>query len=204
VDGKPLLHSHMLAVRPEYRGRNIGIALKWAQADRVLREGLAHINWTFDPLQARNANLNLNHLGVVASVYRENVYGESQSPLHGGIPTDRLDADWFLGSDRVMAARRGEGKPRPGIPDLPRVNRLLLRESGFPECSEIREIPDALETLFSIPARFTAMIEADPALALDWRLKTRNAFQRLLAAGYEFRGFHQGDGEACYRLVRSA
>ncbi len=204
VAGKPLHHSHMLAVRPEYRGRNIGIALKWAQADRALAQGLDHINWTFDPLQARNANLNLNHLGALASVYRENVYGESQSPLHGGIPTDRLEPDWFLRSARVAQARRGALKPPPGIPDLPRANRLRPRRNGLPECSEMRDVPDAAEVLLAIPGDFTAMIGEDVELALDWRLKTRNAFQRLLASGYDIRGFHQGGGEACYRLARHA
>ncbi len=202
VDGKPLHHSHMLAVRPEYRSRSIGIALKWDQADRCLARGLVHVNWTFDPLQARNANLNLNHLGTLASVYRENVYGESRSPLHGGIPTDRLEPDWFLRSDRVAKARRGELKPPPGIPDLPRVNRLRARRNGFPECSEMRDVPDAPEVLLAIPPCFTAMIGEDVGLAFDWRMKTRNAFQRLLASGYDIRGFHEGDDDACYRLVR--
>ncbi len=204
VDGKPLHHSHMLAVRPEFRGRNIGIALKWTQADRVLAQGLDHVNWTFDPLQARNANLNLNRLGAVASIYRENVYGESQSPLHGGIPTDRLEPDWFLKSDRVARARRGELKPPPGVPELPHVHALLPRRGDYPECGPMGEIPDAPEVLLGIPTDFTAMIRDDAGLAHDWRLKTRHAFQRLLASGYEARGFHEGGGEAAYRLVRRA
>jgi len=89
-----LHHSHMLAVRREFRGWGIGIALKWAQADRVRALGVRRINWTFDPHQAKNANMNLNRPGCVASGYRLNVYGKRLSPLHGGLPTDRLDRGW--------------------------------------------------------------------------------------------------------------
>lgn len=199
ADGEPFHHSHMLAVRPEFQGGGIGLALKWAQADRVLAQGLNRVNWTFDPLQSRNANLNINHLGAVSSVYRLNVYGESQSPLHGGIPTDRLEPDWRLDSERAARARRGELVPPPGIPELPRINRVSSRpgglpESGGPETSRDREL------LLLIPDDFTAILGADLGLAMDWRLKSRAMLTDLFARGYEVCGFHRGGGEAAYRL----
>ena len=196
-----LHHSHMLAVLPEFRGAGIGIALKWAQADRVQAQGINRINWTFDPLQAANANLNLNRLGCVASVYRMNVYGKSQSPLHGGLPTDRLEPEWRLDSDRVGRARRGGASGNGPLPELPSVNRIRKREDGLPVSSE-PQLPAAggAEVLLRIPGHFTRILREDPGLALDWRLKSRNAFRGLFGRGYEVRGFHRDRGRFAYRL----
>lgn len=199
-DAGPLHHSHMLAVRPEFRGSGIGIALKWAQADRARGQGLDRINWTFDPLQARNAHLNLNHLGCVASMYRVNVYGESQSPLHGGLPTDRLEPEWVLGSERVAAARRGELAREVGIPDLPSLNRVSTRASGLAESSDPSLTTDGPEVLLRIPPHFTALLAKDPGLALDWRLKGRAAFRSLFGLGYTVAGFHRDGDEFAYRF----
>lgn len=196
----PLHHSHMLAVRPEYRGSGAGIALKWAQADRARGQGLDRINWTFDPMQARNAHLNLNHLGCLASVYRVNVYGESESPLHGGLPTDRLEPEWVLGSERVAAARRGELAREVGIPALPSLNRVSVRASGLLESGDPAPAPEGPEVLLRIPPHFTALLARDPALALDWRLKGRAAFQSLFGLGYTVAGFHRDGDEFAYRF----
>ena len=195
----PFHHSHMLAVRPGFQGRGIGLALKWAQAERVRARGISRINWTFDPLQAPNANLNINHLGCVVSVYRVNVYGESQSPLHAGIPTDRLEPEWWLDSERVARARRGDLMPAPGIPELPAVNRVRVRPDGLPESSDPGE-PQDREILFHIPPDLLRIIARDPGLAMDWRLKSRAGFQALFERGYEVRGFHRAKNEAAYRL----
>ena len=201
--GEPFHHSHMLAVRPEYQGAGIGLALKWAQADRVLAQGIRRMNWTFDPLQARNANLNINHLGCVSSVYRLNVYGESKSPLHGGIPTDRLEPDWQLDSERVARARRGELVPPPGIPDLPWANRIAFRASGLPEMADFAVPPDKAggsDVLFGIPSDFNAVMRADIDLAMDWRLKSREALTALFESDYEVVRLHRKGRAAAYRL----
>lgn len=204
-EGEPFHHSHMLAVRPEFQGTGIGLALKWAQADRVLAQGIRRVNWTFDPLQARNAHLNINHLGCVSSVYRFNVYGNSESPLHGGLPTDRLEPDWQLDSGRVASARRGELVPPPGMPDLPRANRVSFRESGLPE---MRDPPvpasgdGAGEVLLSVPQDFNQVLREDIGLAMDWRLKIREAFVGLFERGYEVVRVHRAGRDAAYRLRR--
>ena len=201
--GEAFHHSHMLAVRPEFQGAGIGLALKWAQADRVLAQGIRRMNWTFDPLQARNAHLNINHLGCVSSVYRVNVYGESKSPLHGGIPTDRLEPDWQLDSERVARARRGELIPPPGIPDLPWANRIAFREGGLPEMADFAVPPDKAggsDVLFGIPRDFNAVMRADIHLAMDWRLKSREALTDLFRRGYEVVHFHRDGRDAAYRL----
>jgi predicted GNAT superfamily acetyltransferase len=99
---KPSHWSHMLGVHPDQRGAGLGRALKLAQRERVLALGLDLIEWTFDPLQAANAHLNFVKLGVVVEQYEENVYGESPSPLHGGLPTDRFVCQWWIRRPHVV------------------------------------------------------------------------------------------------------
>jgi predicted GNAT superfamily acetyltransferase len=99
--GFPYLHSHMLAVRASYRDRGLGRRLKLAQRDDALKKGFSLIEWTFDPLEIKNAHLNLVRLGAIARRYSLNHYGFSSSPLQGGLPTDRLIAEWWIKSRRV-------------------------------------------------------------------------------------------------------
>src|SRR5262249_18405096 len=99
--GKPTQWSHMLGVLDAFRRDGIGRQLKLLQRERALAMGLDLIEWTFDPLQAMNAHLNFERLGVVAEEYEENIYGESTSPLHFGNPTDRLVAEWRLRDPHV-------------------------------------------------------------------------------------------------------
>lgn len=110
---QPYLHSHMLAVLPEYRRTGIGQQLKWEQRREALTRGIRLIEWTFDPLEWMNASLNLNRLGAIARRYIPNLYGISSSPLHRGLPTDRLVAEWWLDSLRVVAAAEGRPLPSP-------------------------------------------------------------------------------------------
>ena len=103
-DGKPYLHSHMLAVLPEYRNMGLGRGLKLAQRDDALERGIDRMEWTFDPLEIKNAHLNIARLGAIARRYMRNLYGPSTSPLQGGLPTDRLVVEWWLRSERVRRA----------------------------------------------------------------------------------------------------
>jgi predicted GNAT superfamily acetyltransferase len=106
--GNPYLHSHMLAVRQSYRNAGLGRKLKLAQRDDALQRGIRLIEWTFDPLEIRNAWLNIERLGAIARRYNPNQYGMSSSPLQGGLPTDRLVAEWWLDSQRVNAVLAGD------------------------------------------------------------------------------------------------
>jgi len=110
-DGKPYLHSHMLAVLPQYRNSGIGRRLKIAQREDAISRGFDLMEWTFDPLEIRNAHLNIGRLGVIVRRYQPDFYGPSSSPLQGGLPTDRLYAEWWLRSDRVASMLRGEAWP---------------------------------------------------------------------------------------------
>ena len=100
--GKPYLHSHMLAVREGWRNAGIGQRLKLFQREDALAYGFELIEWTFDPLEIKNAWLNIERLGAIARRYNLNQYGISSSPLQGGLPTDRLVAEWWLRSERVQ------------------------------------------------------------------------------------------------------
>jgi predicted GNAT superfamily acetyltransferase len=111
--GHPYLHSHMLAVREGHRNAGLGRRLKLAQRDDALARGIELIEWTFDPLEIKNAHLNIERLGAVARRYNINQYGMSSSPLQGGLPTDRLIAEWWLKSRRVYSVI--EERPRPAV-----------------------------------------------------------------------------------------
>lgn len=111
--GKPYIHSHMLAVQPGYRNRGLGREMKLFQREVALAEGYDRIEWTFDPLEIKNSYLNLEKLGAVARRYLVNVYGITSSPLQGGLPSDRLVAEWWLRSPRVEQALR-EGRAPHG------------------------------------------------------------------------------------------
>ena len=106
---RPYLHSHMLAVKESYRNRGLGAKLKREQRLDALSRGIRHMEWTFDPLETKNAFLNIHKLGAIVRDYRVNFYGVSSSRLQAGLPTDRLVAEWELDSPRVEAFL--EGRP---------------------------------------------------------------------------------------------
>src|SRR5438128_3193535 len=99
--GHPYLHSHMLAVRKQYRNAGLGRRIKLLQGEDALTRGFELIEWTFDPLEIKNAYLNIEKLGTITRRYSVNQYGITTSPLQGGLPTDRLVAEWWLKSKRV-------------------------------------------------------------------------------------------------------
>jgi predicted GNAT superfamily acetyltransferase len=100
-DQHAYLYSHMLAVRQQYRNTGLGRRLKFAQRDDALGRGFDLMEWTFDPLEIKNSYFNLERLGAIAHRYNVNQYGITSSPLQGGLPTDRLVAEWWLKSKRV-------------------------------------------------------------------------------------------------------
>ena len=105
--GKIYLHSHMLGVLEAYRDAGVGRMLKRAQRENALARGMDTIEWTFDPLEIKNAYFNIERLGAIVRRFVLNQYGATTSPLHGGLPTDRCVAEWWLRSPRVEAALAG-------------------------------------------------------------------------------------------------
>ncbi len=101
--GVGYIHSQMLAVAPEFRNGGLGRRLKLAQRELALQQGIQLIEWTYDPLEIKNSFFNLERLGAVSRRYEPDFYGTSTSPLQGGLPTDRLYAEWWIASDRVAS-----------------------------------------------------------------------------------------------------
>ncbi len=124
-DGKVFLHSQMLGVREDHQHRGIGKKLKLAQRNEAIRRDIHLIEWTFDPLEIRNAQFNLTRLGVICRRYLSDAYGPSTSSLHGSLPTDRLVAEWRLSSRRVRSRIEIDSeRAKTGIPTGSVVLRL--------------------------------------------------------------------------------
>jgi len=157
MDGQAYLHSHMLAVQPEYRNAGIGRKLKRAQREEALARGIKKMEWTFDPLEIKNAYLNIARLGAVVHSYTPNFYGVFSSRLQAGLPTDRLHAEWWMDSSRVQATLSG--------------GPVLL-----PEIQETIEIPGAIREWKQSPSLF-AQAEA---LQSEVRARFLDAFARGL------------------------
>ena len=118
----PYLHSHMTGVLSDYRDRGVGRMLKLFQREEALSRGIRLIQWTFDPLELRNAHFNLNRLGAISRQYLPNLYGTTTSPLHRGLATDRLLVEWRLDSSRAVVAIQSLAKEpveSPAMIELP-------------------------------------------------------------------------------------
>ncbi len=137
--GKTYLHSHMLGVLPEYRNAGVGRTLKLTQRDDALRRGIDLIEWTFDPLEIKNAFFNMERLGAIVRRYTPNQYGTTSSPLHGGLPTDRCSAEWWISSPRVKAILAGQPFARPPVEArIPIPSNIATIRANEPACA--REI----------------------------------------------------------------
>ena len=161
--GRAYLHSHMLAVKNAWRNYGLGRRMKLAQRDDALQRGFDLMEWTFDPLEIKNAHLNLVRLGAIARRYSVNHYGDSSSPLQGGLPTDRLVAEWWLRSERVV-----------NLLDRGRAPHIQMEKS------------------IAVPAEIYAWkaSAADRGKAAEVQLRNRQEFlqafpQGLAALGYE-------------------
>lgn len=195
-DGQPYQWSHMLAVGADYRNAGLGRCLKLEQRRLVMASGLDLIAWTFDPLQAANAHLNFAKLGTVAREYHEDAYPDSSSALHAGTPTDRLVADWWLRTERVVERLDAEGRDVDGKADgggraltlASPVNRVRDGEKWVEPVGHDLAL-NAERLAVVIPTGFTEMQQRDLPLAKAWRLATREIFETLLARGYTIDDF---------------
>ena len=186
--------SHMLAVRPRSRNLGIGKRLKLAQREALVAQGVNTMYWTYDPLVARNAHLNLNLLGASIDRFVPDMYGASDSDLHR-LGTDRFIVRWDLNRERSAAAgARRESRARRGGP------RPML---GIP--GDNIKVPRGLEAVeVVIPSDIEAVEARSFDEALGWRHASRRVFQRLLDGGYEVSGFIAGRKHARYVVSRVA
>lgn len=197
--GHPLHWSHMTGVDEALRRSGLGTRLKLEQARRVAARGYTRIQWTYDPLQSLNAHLNLVKLGAVADEYAEHVYGDSTSDLHRGAPTDRFIATWLL--DEAGVPVRSPRLARATAQDGPAAGTVST-EGGWDVYHADATLPTAPVVLVPVPARFSAMLQEAPDLAMAWRLQTRAQFEALFDAGYQAVSFRRVGARGEYVLVR--
>ena len=195
-DTHPVIHSHMLAVKPSYRDHHLGYRLKLAQREAALSGGFTRITWTFDPLQSRNAHLNFARLGTLADQYKVDFYGESQSPLHRHVGTDRLWVSWLLKSRRVrQRLEQGSGAATIPLSLEQSVTLVKFETDGSPGTSPLDEGLKPEHILIEIPGDIGPMQQHDPALARAWREATRHAFTSALGSGYLVEEFDRRSGQ---------
>jgi predicted GNAT superfamily acetyltransferase len=179
--GIPKQCSHQAGVLPAWQGKGVGEQLKRAQREAALAEGSALITWTFDPLQTRNARLNLHKLGAICRHYSRDHYGELHDAHNRGLASDRFEVAWWLTSERVVRRIRGE---RPEPVAAPLLNPPLPA-ADFPRPGEPEEAVWGSERLrVAVPRDFGEIKSADPSLAHAWRLHTRHLFETAFQRGY--------------------
>jgi predicted GNAT superfamily acetyltransferase len=166
------LHSHMTGVHSEYRDRGVGRMLKLFQRSEALGRGIRLIQWTFDPLEVRNAHFNLNRLGAICREYHSNLYGVTTSPLHRGMETDRLLVEWHLDSARVVAA----------------IGNLVKDPVEAPA---VIELPGELEGWQREGSSEVGVVQA----------RVREEFTRWFAKGYAAVALRAGPGSGAYLLA---
>ncbi len=168
-DGSHYLHSNMMGVVADYRNHGVGRQLKLAQREEALSRGIEMIEWTFDPLELKNAFFNMQRLGAVVERYVLNQYGVTTSHLHGGLPTDRCIATWYLNSERVKRVVAGESAPAVEI-----VERIEVpNDIGVMR----RERPAEARTFqASLSERFLEYLRRDLYVATVARGETHGAY----------------------------
>lgn len=199
-EGRIFHWSHMLAVDPAARDLGLGTRLKLYQRKLLLTEGIDEVQWTYDPLEARNANLNFNHLGVGIAEYVEDMYeGELWSDLAKGIGTDRFIVSWKIASERVLRALAGER------PDSSRYREASGEAQVANPGAKTADLPDAPRVRIEIPESIQDVKADQPDEALAWRMSTRRAFEHYLGRGYRVDAFYRDprEGRCFYGLELS-
>jgi chorismate synthase len=179
-DGQLRLCSHQLGVIPEFRGSGIGIGLKQAQGRDAAARGYELISWTFDPLESRNAYINLHRLGCIARSYDRDHYGPMEDELNRGLPSDRLEAEWWLRRKKPEASADGVVMLRVGADREPVL--VTSNVSG----TEVATI--------AVPEDFQSIKRRDTEMAIRWRMESRAAFEGALAAGLIATDFRRDRG----------
>jgi predicted GNAT superfamily acetyltransferase len=169
--GKYYIHSHMLGVLPKYRNSGLGRRLKLKQREWALGREVSLIEWTFDPLQLKNAFFNIERLGAIVRRYVHNQYGTTTSVLHGGLPTDRLVPEWWIRSSRVEAIVGGKAIDRPQA-----------------------------EARIAIPSNISTLVENNPERAREIQQKVGDQFDQHFRAGLAVIGFEKSEDTGTYLL----
>ncbi len=204
TDHQFYFHSQLVGVRPQFRRCGIARALKLQQREFALDHGLHVIRWTFDPLRAANARLNLLRLGAVCRLFRAHYYGPLGSRFSAGDDSDRLWAEWHLLRPRTLSALSGQppAVPTPATP-------VVTTETADTAAGRFRvptgwiQPPPAAVLLAEIPADWDLIRACRPDLAARWRQTLRAVLERYLEAGYTATGLAPGPDPGsgpCYVL----
>jgi len=169
--GKSYLHSHMLGVLPDYRNAGVGRKLKLTQRENALGRGIDLIEWTFDPLELKNAYFNVERLGAIVRQYRPNQYGTTTSTLQGRLPTDRCVAEWWLWSPRVRATLAAQPVQR-----------------------------NPVEARIAIPAEIATIRSDNPERAREIQQKVAEQFLAAFGRNLAVIGFEKTDEMGTYLL----
>ena len=167
--GKTYLHSHIAGVLPEYRNYGIGRRLKLRQREDAISRGVDLIEWTFDPLEIKNAYFNIERLGAVVRRFVRNQYGVTTSKLHGGLPTDRCIAEWWLKTERVNVIADGGPYVRP---------------------EAAARVP--------VPVEIADLRSSNPKRAKEIQAKVSDGFEENLGKGLTVIGMERSDGYGTY------
>jgi len=200
-DGRLKLASHQVGVLPQYQNSGLGYQIKLAQREEALARNIDLISWTFDPIQGRNARINLHKLGAVANTYYRELYGQMRDEINQGLPTDRFRADWWLNSDHVR--RRLEAAAADPWPaDCPVVNPIHFSAEGRPLLPASIELPSTLRCLVQMPGSLQQLKDRYLEIAVEWRLQTRHIFEQAFARGYTAIDFLRRDDRNYYLLEK--
>ncbi len=201
--GELWLWSHMAGVHPDFQGQGIGLQLKLAQREWALAQGYRWMAWTFDPMQAGNANFNFNRLGVTARGYSVDHYGVMQDGINAGLASDRLEAQWELEApppppSPLHQNERGGASPFENVD----FTKLVFVDKNGRLRSERPELQSADIYGIQIPGNIAELKEVDIQRAKKWQQYLRAAMTDLLDAGYIVSGFLRSDDSGWYVLKR--
>ncbi len=194
--------SHQAGVIPAEQNTGVGYALKLAQREAALAQGLSLMTWTFDPLQSRNAHFNMRKLGATSRIYLPELYGTMRDALNTGIPSDRLEALWRLNAPDTLRRLAG-AIPAPEVSAAAVLNPCRMDASGFPVPPDTPKELSARRHFIEIPADIATIKAKNHPLAVAWRMHTRELFRLCFSAGYHICDFvyQAADNRAFYMLT---
>ena len=202
--------SHMMGVLPEYQAKGIGHLLKLGQLKHALSQGLDLVTWTFDPLESSNANLNVCKLGVICDTYLCDIYGALADGRNVGLPSDRLEIEWWITSERVVK-RLEKGGEKLSLDEVLKAGARQANVTTVGADDLLRPSVYGLSTaaddvVIEIPADFQGIKAVDMALAMEWRMHTREIFEHYFDAGYVMTEFisevKEGSRHSYYVLTK--
>jgi predicted GNAT superfamily acetyltransferase len=188
--GRIFLYSHMTGVTKEYRSSGLGMELKLYQRRWALEKGFSLISWTFDPLQGLNSNFNLRKLGAIARTYDRNHYGTMTDSINSGLRSDRVVAEWYLGSKHVLERLDGVRPKYRGMEDAV----ITREENGLRLVNDVITDLDSTYVRVEIPSDLSLLKTKRPKETVEWRGATASVYETYFAKGYSLTDFYTEGG----------